>query len=355
MCGQHGHRPAERNDREEVAAAIKRLKLKNHTEMLTQEDEAFITEMYEAFNEEDIEDEDNLNEDDECAAEEDEIIYLAEEDLRDMAANLANNAFEHSKNIEEPLEGLLMLATGSAAPDEQKQFQGIRIDTCANRTSVIGEGQYLAYCKKLGLKPALRIDASRSVKGVRGTQKGIGAARIDIPFKCLKITISVLFLILKGEIPGLLSMRDMITNGLELSLQKATISFAGLHKDLELKNIFLVHNWNPDDMSYALYTESELRKIHRNFGHPSVNAMGNLLRRASQAEIDGTTRHCLKKITEQCRICQVHAAKPRRFKLKMGPRNYDSTTRYRFTRCSSVGSPFVTSLTKRPTSQLPDS
>lgn len=126
--------------------------------MLTQEDETFITEMFESFeNENETEDEVNLNENAKCMGEDDEIIYLMEIDLTDMATNLANNSFEHSINTREIPEGLVMLAKKSKAFYGQQELQGIRIDTCANRTSVMGEGQYLSYCQKFGLKPALRI------------------------------------------------------------------------------------------------------------------------------------------------------------------------------------------------------
>lgn len=47
-------------------------------------------------------------------------------------------------------------------------FNGVRIYTCANRTSGIGPNQYFAYCDKYGVSPAIWTVSSRSFKGIGG-------------------------------------------------------------------------------------------------------------------------------------------------------------------------------------------
>jgi hypothetical protein len=47
-----------------------------------------------------------------------------------------------------------------------------------------------------------------------------------------------------------------------------------------VKNI-LVHNWKPRTPVEALYTNAEVRQLHRAFGRPSVEKLSNLLSVAS--------------------------------------------------------------------------
>ena len=71
-------------------------------------------------------------------------------------------------------------------------------------------------------------------------------------------------------------------------------------------------------MPYVLYTEDELRKIHRGFGHPSVRSTYHLLRRASGEDLDKKVKQQLDKISDDCKICLRNAATPRRFRLTVG-------------------------------------
>lgn len=86
-----------------------------------------------------------------------------------------------------------------------------------------------------------------------------------------------------------------------------------------MKDLFLVHNWRPDDMPYAFYTEGgDLRTIHRSFGHHDLKATEDPLRRSKGAELDRTTKEMVKKIADGCAVCKTHAPTPRRFKLTIG-------------------------------------
>lgn len=72
----------------------------------------------------------------------------------------------------------------------------------------------------------------------------------------------------------------MIDNGLEISIQQREEIYKQLRQPLTFKNYFLIHTWKRGDLPYSLYTESEIRKLHRVFGHPSVRAFTNILKRA---------------------------------------------------------------------------
>lgn len=46
-------------------------------------------------------------------------------------------------------------------------------------------------------------------------------------------------------------------------------------------------------MNFGYYTERELRKIHRTFGHPSVGATTGILTREKVERIDRETRQTI--------------------------------------------------------------
>ncbi len=66
-----------------------------------------------------------------------------------------------------------------------------------------------------------------------------------------------------------------------------------------------------------MFTESELRRLHRRFGHPSSEKLLNLLRRSELSDVDNDTRKMLDEIARRCHLCQMHAEKPRRFKFAL--------------------------------------
>lgn len=47
-----------------------------------------------------------------------------------------------------------------------------------------------------------------------------------------------------------------------------------------MEKFVLKHRWNRKDMPFILYTEQELRKIHKYFGHHSLGAMTTLVKKA---------------------------------------------------------------------------
>jgi len=60
-------------------------------------------------------------------------------------------------------------------------------------------------------------------------------------------------------------------------------------------------------------TESELRQLHRRFGHPSVQRLAKVLERAGH-QVNSTI---LEKLTEFCHQCQMHGKAPGRFKFTL--------------------------------------
>lgn len=46
-----------------------------------------------------------------------------------------------------------------------------------------------------------------------------------------------------------------------------------------MDNYFFVYRWATEDIPFVLYTERELRKIHRTFGNPPIKATDGFLGR----------------------------------------------------------------------------
>ncbi|CRK29788.1 hypothetical protein BN1723_003653 [Verticillium longisporum] len=63
----------------------------------------------------------------------------------------------------------------------------------------------------------------------------------------------------------------------------------------------------------AFLTEAELRRIHKRFGHPSVEKLWNLLQRADQ----DVNRDALELINRFCHHCQIKGKSPQRFKFAL--------------------------------------
>lgn len=71
-------------------------------------------------------------------------------------------------------------------------------------------------------------------------------------------------------------------------------------------------------IAYCHLTESELRQLHRRFGHPSVRRLFEVLRRTGH-HVENDT---LQQIIQYCRQCQLHGKAPGRFKFKL-PKEFE--------------------------------
>lgn len=70
-------------------------------------------------------------------------------------------------------------------------FDGIVIDTCAKRTRILSEVQYILYCRKFGFRPAMKKTIDRRVKGIVEKKRSISTELIQITFKDLDLVIYV--------------------------------------------------------------------------------------------------------------------------------------------------------------------
>jgi hypothetical protein len=66
-------------------------------------------------------------------------------------------------------------------------------------------------------------------------------------------------------------------------------------------------------LAWSHLTESELRQLHRRFGHPSVRHLARILERAGHNVDIKAIEH----LTKFCHQCQMHSKSPGRFKFTL--------------------------------------
>ena len=308
--------------------AINKLKARHPQALLTIEDLAAVVEMTQN-EEEETDDEDEVkwldgNSDSESYnviasdSEDDDITYLSNETAADIETSLSNIAFIHGTTNNQDLTAALTKLNDNMHNHSDTKFKGIIIDTAANRRSVICEQQLKAYEVEFGVRLPIRQSLKRVVKGIAGKGEVVGEVLIPIPFNKLGIIIDVDFIVLGCNCPSLLSNKDMLTNGLDISIQGKFLYMGDRRQPLTLKNYFFIYEWDAKELPYILYTEGELRRIHRGFGHPSVLSTYNLLKRANKSKLRKSIKQEIAKIVEDCDICRRSGNKPRRFKLTAG-------------------------------------
>lgn len=73
--------------------------------------------------------------------------------------------------------------------------------------------------------------------------------------------------------------------------------------------------WTLDATETAIFhlSESEIRRLHRRFGHPSIARLTKLLKSAGE----DVTAPMVDKMSRECHQCQLHSNAPGRFKFTL--------------------------------------
>jgi hypothetical protein len=178
------------------------------------------------------------------------------------------------------------------------EFQGILIDSGAAAYSTVGIAQLRAYEKLFG---PVTVEKNRqiNVKFGIGTTKSIGYASVQLPANLG----AVIFFIVESDTPFLLSLRDLDQLGAYFNnLTNELVPRNGRAYPIQRKfgHPWLV--WGRTSFRACFLSELQLRRLHRRFGHPTVERLHRLLERSGH---DGNN-HCqiLKKISKFCQICQ---------------------------------------------------
>lgn len=146
---------------------------------------------------------------------------MARSDIATMEESLANSAFMHGyegelANPTDKYPTLKFVCNKDGGCD--RKFNGITIDTFANRRSIMCQQQYEAYQEEFGRRIPM-CPPRKDVKGIGGSSRMIGEVTIQIPFTRLNVVLDIELSIIRTDTPSLLSNKDMLDNGLDISLQ----------------------------------------------------------------------------------------------------------------------------------------
>lgn len=191
-------------------------------------------------------------------------------------------------------------------------FSGACLDSGAQRT-VIGQLQANAYMKIVGNEyETVQRCMSKMFRFGTSVHESVSVIKIWLPLGDDHF-VKIFAHIIPIDVPLLIGLDIMkylkiIINFADSTLQssdgkwKAPLVFKYGHMYLE---------W-PSDI---LYTENELKRIHRHFYHPSTEKLWAVIRRANNNELEPEVFNTLKRIRNTCDTCQRNGDKPHRFRV----------------------------------------
>lgn len=149
-----------------------------------------------------------------------------------------------------------------------------------------------------------------------GVVRTIGTAKISVPFPDISVICEIPFHITEDEnCPSVLCLRDSTRSDLDRSVQNDRVHCLGKTQKPVRENGLFFYGWNSNT---ALFSHSELFRLYRSSGHPSVSALDSLLRRACPCETSADGKKAIAVFTENCQICSELERMPKRFRLIVG-------------------------------------
>ena len=250
---------------------------------------------------------------------------LAANDAISTSIKLADRAYAHSLDPEEPLyevepeeDPFNYNTTTPGSRYSSTEFVGIMIDTGASKKSTAGYGQFQALQM---VDPSVTLDISTkgqiNVQFGIGTTSSIGSTDITSPIGRVRLHI------VQADTPFLLCLADL--DRLEVyfnNLKNTIITPTGevpvvrrfghpfLLWDTSLKSYLLTSF----DVNPCYLTDVELRRLHRRFGHPSVERLHKLLHSAGHDDVE---IEALNQLTKFCYYCQKFGKSPGRFRFTL--------------------------------------
>ncbi|KAM4065471.1 cwf18 domain containing protein [Hirsutella rhossiliensis] len=160
------------------------------------------------------------------------------------------------------------------------RFQGIMIDTA-------GYSQYIALQRE---DPSVALDSSTS--GQASIKFGNGDTINSLGTVALKTPLGrITFHILQTPTPFLLCLADMDRLGIYFNNITDTINCSN-HCTNRPTSIPVIRKWGhpwffltKDEESISFLTETEIRTLHRRFGHPAVPRLHHLLKQAGHSDV----------------------------------------------------------------------
>ena len=229
---------------------------------------------------------------------------------------LTNKAFEHhitwSDNTIAPVSVPYSFITSTDTRYDESEFKGLLIDSGAATRSTGGIGQLKALQKIISIKlDETTAGSANFVFGI-GSTSSIGTVNLNTPIG------RIVFHIVRVNTPFLLCLADMDKLGAFFNnLTNQVVQAQHTHPVIRrYGHAFLL--WCT--CAYALAIESfsenpcfltttELRRLHRRFGHPSVSRLHRILERSGH-DVD---LRALEYLVKYCHHCQKHGKSPGRF------------------------------------------
>ena len=260
------------------------------------------------------------------------LTRITEEGTASMVRDLANRALVHlittkdttiiapvapaKDRAREEVRTDTYNADSNLSRYNSSQFYGIIVDTGASKYSTGGYGQFQALQK---LTDARIDESSKGMVTVQfgiGSTASIGSTLVNTPIG------QIHFHIVNADTPFLLSLADMDAHKVYFNnLQDVLVTQNGdvpvirrfghsfLLWDTSLES-FLLESF---DQNPCYLTTTELQRLHRRFGHPSVQRLQNVLERAGH-DVD---KPALEYLTKYCSHCQKHGKSPGRFRFTL--------------------------------------
>jgi hypothetical protein len=246
--------------------------------------------------------------------------YDAEHFLTTTTNSLTDQSFQHAltkstPNDDNPQDPFTY-AVGSRYTSDK--FYGIMIDTGASKISTAGWGQYVAYQRSIDTNAAVNSSTAETVHvqfGI-GSTPSVGSLTIESPVGTIK------FHIVKADTPFILCLSDMDTlkvyyNNLKNEVVTPSKTIPVIR---QFGHPFIL--WGRSlqqfitsslEQNPCYLTLAELSRLHRRFGHPSIERLHALLERAGH----DVEKKAIEKLTKFCALCQKHGKSPGRFKFKL--------------------------------------
>lgn len=195
-----------------------------------------------------------------------------------------------------------------------EKFEGACIDSAAQRT-VIGLEQAKLYCEQYGgVLDVSKSEGSASFRFGVHRHRSLGSVEIRIPIfgaHFIQLRVDVVNI----NIPFLLGLDIMTRYGMILDAEHLTLSSGpdGWTLPLRRKHGHLYLEWE----ARILFTESELRRVHRHFYHPKPERLYAVIKRSDPSKASASLMEDLKKIESTCDTCQRESAPPHRFRVSL--------------------------------------
>jgi hypothetical protein len=208
-----------------------------------------------------------------------------------------------------------MITTTMSCFNASIPFRCIALDTCANYRNTVGSDVFVSMKVIWPKLEKSDIHEPITLNGMGGQTASIGCFKFTFVFGGRSYSMDVYVML--GRTPLVMCHATMNVLGLSYhSLEGRLIRVAdGFSRPVKMVNglPFLTI----EDGFETILSEAELRKVHRNLGHPSVSTAMRTIESSRLSHLPNQDRKVLQRITDNCRICQLVAQKPKRFKISL--------------------------------------